>query len=661
MAGSSLRRAARRLRARVVYRIDTLLTFPPIGQVVTLFFVTVVLVVVWALLLRLAAPHAAESVSDREAVWWSLTHFMDGGTMATDVLGHRLVALGATASGVLVLSLLTAAFASKMNERIQDLRSGLNPVIERDHILVLGYAPDVVLMSREIARSGQWRTLVVLSQTDKVRVETGLRNATRLVGSRLRVVVRTGDPRSEAALLRVSAEHASSIVVVPPPDLHDDESVQWTLSTLLAVRRVVEDEFVGQIIVEARHAENREVLLLAAEPGVAGPRALSTDIVASDDIIARVLAQSVRQEGVYFALREMLAFNRREIYLDELPQALQGVSFAEAHERLTGGILLGVQRPIEGALLAPRLDREIVLADGDRLIVLSSGRGRYRLDGKLPDAPIADTDATPPVAKPETVVILGFNRTLPLLARELDDVLPAHSVIRVACGGTTPEIDSIIDGATRRVVRSTLQRDPRTPCDLMREGGDEVYTADAVIILACEQSESDNGDADALANLLWLRHGMRRTGRTVRRTITEVHDPRSALHVPEMAHDFSVSSSVVAMLLAQAAVDPEVARIYREILSPDGAEIYLRHRWQYIGRGPRTFADVMAAARARGEIALGFFPPEDASDEDVQLRRERLERSEVVSGRGDALQLNPPRDTPVPDDERVGIIVLALP
>ncbi|MEI8256963.1 MAG: hypothetical protein WCJ30_14920, partial [Deltaproteobacteria bacterium] len=527
MSGSSLRRAARALRARVVYRIDSLLSLPPIGQLLAVVFATAVLVVVWAIALRLAAPGAPESASDRDAVWWSVTHFMDGGTMASDPVGQRIVSLGATASGVLVLSLLTAAFASKMNERFHVMRSGLNPVVERDHILVLGFSADVVLMANEMARSGQWRTLVVLAQFDKVRIEAALRRVTHLAGAHLRVVVRTGDPRFEAALLRVSAERARSIVVVPPPELGDEESVQWTLSTLLAVRRVVEDEFTGQIIVEARHAESRDVLLLASEAGVAGPRALSTEIIASDDIIARVLAQSARQEGVYFALRQLLAFNRCEIYVDPLPGAFRGLRFDEAHARVSDAVLIGIQRPGEDARLAPVCDADLTLREGDRLIVLAAESRMYRTDGALPTAPLGSNVASSPPG-PERVVVLGFNRTLPLLVRELDEMLPAGSTVHVAHGATPASHDAVIESTTRTSRRVSLVRDPRTPYDIIRNGGDELYNADAVIILGSEQGESENGDADALANLLWLRHGMRSTGRTIRRTVTEVRDPRSA-------------------------------------------------------------------------------------------------------------------------------------
>lgn len=650
METPSVRRVARSLRARLIYRLDTWLSFPPVGQLLGLCLVACALVAAWALALRAIEPR----LSGVDALWWSLTHLMDAGIMAGDTVGHRLVAIGATTCGVLTLSLVTAAFASKMNERIHDLRSGLNPVVERGHVLLLGFSSDAALVAREVARSGQRRTLVVLAPDDKPRVELALRHATQVEGSRARVVVRVGDPRSESALLRVAASRASSIVVIPPPELDDEQSVRWTLAALLAVRRVVEDDFAGEIVVEARHAENRDVLLLAAEAGVAGPNALAVQVVASDDIIARVLAQGARQEGVYLALRDMLAFNRREVYLAPAPEALVGLSFDEAHARVTGAVLLGLQRPGEHASLAPAADDDLRVRDGDRLVVLASGPDAPRFGGALPapKGPARRASRRPP--PPERVVILGYHRVIPLLVAELDGLLPPGSQVCVVCGDGARDVDPVIEAARRAARRATVSVMKESPCDALRGGGDAIYDADAVIIVGCPDEASETGDAHALANLLWLRHGMRRTGRRVRRVVTQVRDPRSALHVPEMPHDFVVSSAVVAMLLAQAALDPDAARVYHEILNPEGADVLLRPCDEYLGPGAHTFADAMAAARARDEVALGFMtadpePPARPSlraDEDDAFRAQRR------------LQLNPPRDAPAPSGPRASVVVL---
>src|SRR5262245_3652050 len=204
-----MRRFLRALRTRLIVRLDQFVSWPPSIQVPILVLLTIGLIFVWA-----AAWSWASGYSLRQAAWLALTHFMDGGTMAGDTNRiDKIVATGVTATGVLVLSFLTGAFASKMGERLDDLRSGRSPVLEKRHILILGWDSKVPLMIRELARSHQRLRVVLLSMEEKARVDAVLRIARQESGSRVKVIARTGDPRSELALLRVCADRARSIVV----------------------------------------------------------------------------------------------------------------------------------------------------------------------------------------------------------------------------------------------------------------------------------------------------------------------------------------------------------------------------------------------------------------------------------------------------------------
>jgi hypothetical protein len=173
------------LRDRIIYRLDRFLGWPPYVQVGILLFIIVLFVSAFGVLYgRFIAP--GEGVVD--SLWWALTRFMDGGTMADDKGRlRRLLALGVTGSGVLILAFLTGTFASKMSERIEDLRSGRSPVVERRHVLVLGFDARVLFLARELARSHRRLKLVVLAAADKPRVEALLRRYLHQVpGARLR-------------------------------------------------------------------------------------------------------------------------------------------------------------------------------------------------------------------------------------------------------------------------------------------------------------------------------------------------------------------------------------------------------------------------------------------------------------------------------------------
>ncbi len=448
------------LRARVIYRLDTWLGRSPLVQLSVLFVATVVLVVVFA------AIRGGHDFVD--ALWWAATRFMDGGTMANDASG-RILAVLVTAAGIVTLSLLTAALASKMGERIGDLRSGANPVVERDHVLVLGYDANVPLLAREIARSGQPCTLVILAAEDKDKIEASLRPALRVAKSRLRAFVRTGDARSEHALM------------------HPDAA---------------------------------------------------------------------------------------------------------------------------------------------------------------PHAPAA-----------ERIAVIGVNHTLPHLLAELDALLPASSVVTVVTDNHTRGA-AVIKAASERARRITIEVELGPSAVLCHAGNATICGADAVVILGHEDHNDENGDASALATLLRLRHGMRLTNRVGARVVTELRDPRSASHIVPRPGDCIVSSDLVAMLLAQEALDPRSAAIYRELLHPGGTSVFVRPATLYGGAGT-SFAQVMANARARGEIAIGIFPDPRSRERDVATASEQLDEGRIL-GEVDAW-LSPPRDVRLDERGVTRVVVLARP
>jgi hypothetical protein len=245
------------------------------------------------------------------------------------------------------------------------------------------------------------------------------------------------------------------------------------------------------------------------------------------------------------------------------------------------------------------------------------------------------------------------------LITELDRILAPGSRIQVSC----PDIDaadrSIMALAASQCKSITVEH---IDCDPMALGlGDDprLYSAEGVVILGCEDEQDPDGDASALALLLHLRHTMRTKGISVKRLVTEVRDPTAAQQISAMAHDFLVSNDVVAMVLAQATVEPELAKVYRELLDPTGVEVFLIPRSMYVPSGDMTFGAVMTAARRRGEIAIGFYPY--IRDPVMECARAQIEMGDREVDEVNPVYLNPPRDLVIPEGPEASIVILADP
>jgi hypothetical protein len=256
------------------------------------------------------------------------------------------------------------------------------------------------------------------------------------------------------------------------------------------------------------------------------------------------------------------------------------------------------------------------------------------------------------------VALIGWAATMPHLCRELAEILPTGSSVHLVPGDALARARELEALLVRDLHRVKWVVHERPGAELAHTGHPIICGADSVVILGQPgDSEEENGDASALAMLLRMRHGLRSVGTPDRvRIVTEVRDPRSASHVAPRPGDSIVSSDIIAMLLAQEMLDPETGPIYRALFTSGATTLELRHRSEYVPDGDATFAEVMSAARKRGEVALGFYPDPRHYGDDGELDRQHLEEGDPILG--DAPWLNPPRSTPVPtsDDGRIAIL-----
>jgi hypothetical protein len=73
------------------------------------------------------------------------------------------------------------------------------------------------------------------------------------------------------------------------------------------------------------------------------------------------------------------------------------------------------------------------------------------------------------------------------------------------------------------------------------------------------------------------------------------------------ADDFIVSDKLVSLMLSQVSENKHLNAVFADIFDPEGSEIYLRPAGHYVALGqPVNFFTVVAAARQRGEVAMGY-------------------------------------------------------
>ncbi|WP_406376659.1 NAD-binding lipoprotein [Streptomyces sp. NBC_00647] len=666
-------------RGRVRYRFDRTLarsTGTLMGWLVVSCLAVVVPV---SALLVWTDPGSPRSLPGRlTAVWRTSARTLRLG----DVTGTPLRMVLAAVLGLVALlcvSTLVGVITTGLEKRLTELSRGRSTVLEHGHAVVLGWSDQVFTVVAELVAAQaapRPRAVVVLADRDKSEMERALAAHLGAAG-RGRVVCRSGPASDPAVLALVSPGTARTVLVLPSGEATGDAEV---LRVLLALRTVVGEEGAGPPVLAAvRDDRFRAPARLAA-----GPRGT---VLESDTVTARLIAQCAGRPGLSLVLRDLLDFAGDEFHLADAT-AFQGRPFGAALLGHATSCVVGLLTAEGRTVLNPC--PRTVIEPGSRLIVVSrDDTSAGALDCRHLVDPSARATAAPSTGDASRLLLLGWNRRAPLVIGQLRDTARPGSVLDVLTEGVVPGTDSAVlgtespvpgtespvpgtdsavpgtespvpgtdsavpgtespvPGTGRAVPAPAREPEPRAPDDgrlkvrhrssaLSRPEsllGLDLALYDAVLVLGPDPGAGpDHPDDWTLVTLLSLRLLEQRTGHSVR-VVTELTDDRNRALAPlDPGSDVIVSGELTGLLMAQIAQSPHLAAVFDELFSAEGSGISLRPAGHYVRVGTTaTFATVVAAARDRGECAIGYRRHDrwsSSPDHGVRLNPHKGERHE---------------------------------
>ncbi len=589
-------------RERLSYRFDRFMERGTVALIVGLFVVSVALIVGITVIV-VAAGGDDQNLGLPTLLWMSLLRTLDSGTMGGDTGSATFMAgmLAVTFGGIFVISTLIGILNNGLSDKLADLRKGRSRVLERDHVLILGWSQQVFPVISQLIEAGVGRrqtVIVVMADQDRVEMEDAIRERVTL-SRRVRVVCRSGRPTSLSDLRIANPDEARAIIVLQSEGEDPDVDVLKTILALTGRNDRRKESY--RIVAEVKDHASVDIAKLIAGDEV--------HLLLADDLISRIIAQTCRQSGLSAIYGEILDFSGNELHVVQVADAF-GKTFGEVVATMAGGIPAGIVRN-GAAQLCPSPGTRIEA--GDALVVLAEDHGLAHLAGPEQaesQAIVAPTERKP---APERTLILGWNRRAELLVRELDGyVAPGSTLVAVSplqrlqdeAAGLTSlhnlDLQVRVESTTDRAVLDSL----------------DIPSFDHVIVL-CEADDRDPEMADArtLLALLHLRDIGQQAGSRFS-IVSEMLDERNReLAEVSRADDFVVSSRVLSLLLAQIAETPELDDVFRDLFDADGAEIYLRDAADYVTPGTDvSFATLQAAAQQRGEVALGWRSASSAQD-----------------------------------------------
>jgi len=599
------------LRERLNYYFDNFMSKGTLALIGGLALLSLVIIIITAVILsaggmKLAPEGSTNGLSFFEAAWESLMRTLDAGTMGGDVgWGYRIIMfLLPTLGGVFIISTLIGVLTAGVEGKLEELRKGRSRVLESGHTLILGWSPQVftILSELMIANENQRNArIVILADKDKVEMEDEVRDRVQTVGS-TRVICRSGNP-IDLTDLEIANPHAAKSIVILPPEDGDPDS--YVIKTVLALtnhpnRRAEPYHIVTQI----RDPKNMGVIKMV---GVKD-KVLA---VLTGDLIARVVAQTSRQSGLSVVYTELMNYGGDEIYFKEEP-ALVGRTFGESLLQFEVSSLMGIRFADGTVALNPAMDTR--LSAGDKVIAISADDDTIRLAG-LPSIPVDEgvivKAPQPHKPAPEKCLVLGWNRCVATIIRELDNYVAKGSrvlvVVDTSVSDEVVEAEDILRHELRHIKnqRVDFHRGDTTDRALLEELKAADY--DHIIALSYAGLEVQAADAKTLITLLHLRD-IAEKDETPFSIISEMLDLRNR-ELAEVAHvdDFVVSEHLVSLMMAQLSENAELFPVFTDIFDPEGSEIYLKPASDYVEISkPVNFYTVVEAACRLGHVAFGY-------------------------------------------------------
>ena len=507
-------------------------------------------------------------------------------------------------------------------------------VVERDHTVILGWSKHNFTIVSEliIANSHKkYGSIVILAPRNRAEMEAEIRARIGHTGV-TRIVCRTGNPTDPSDLRIASARAAKSIIVVSPDQPSPDLEV---IKTLLAL---VNDPERGDrkyhITAEIRDSVHMDAARLIGKGEV--------QLILASDFIARIAVQTCRQSGLSVVYQELLDFDGDEIYFHHDPR-LVGKSFGESLFAFEKSTVIGIRRRDGQILLNPPMSLPIQPAD--KMIVIARDDTATKLAPRSPmcvDESVIRMNGQHP-RFPEQTLILGWNRRVPLIIRELDEYVPAGS--RVTVVADTPSAQEELMLACHDLKNQTVTFAYGDSTN--RAVLDEVDVKGYHHILVAGYSErlsAEEADAKTLLALLHLRNIAEEQDHEYSIT-SEMLDIRNhRLAQVASADDFIVSHNLVSLLLSQISENRELSQVFSELFCSEGSEIYLRPAEDYLEPGKTVdFYTVVESAKRRNEVAIGY----------------RLDEFSRDSKRAFGVRINPDKSNMITLGPKDKIIVLA--
>jgi len=553
-----------------------------------------------------------------EAIWWAFLRLTDPGYLGDDQgIARRTISTIVTVLGYLLfLGLLIAILTQWMNRLIARLESGVSPVAISNHILLLGWTHRTPIIVKQLLRSGKRADrflkrqgaralrVVILAEHVNQDLLNELKEQLGDLWNDRQVLLRSGTPLRIEHLERVAFEDAA-VLILPGADFTEQNPGvvdAETIKTLLSVSKHIEvSGSQYPLAVAGLFDSSRSAIARKAYRG-------DNEVVAADEIVAHLMAQSMRQKGLGNVFSELLTPHVGNALHVRSHAELIGSRFGDLRIRFPHAIVLGTVR---SGGIKPELnpDPRTRIREADFLVFIARNYDDCVPGPPAPKVgiPAQKMPPRPALEDERRVLILGWSRKVPSLHQELERYGGESLRIDVICLKPVEDRKQLMAnhgfGSTGKSVRH-IEANFGHPAAL--EGLKPEHYHNILIVARESMEDEAPADAASASTYLMLRSLLPAESRGPELTV-ELLEKENRFLFDNRVDDVIVSPLMISHILSQIALRRELAAVFSELSRPWGAQIILEPTADLVPTNePVRFSEIESAAGECGLVALGL-------------------------------------------------------
>jgi len=638
------------LKRRFQYFFDNLMSGGLIPILIILLLIAILITLIFSSVVYIAGISDEPQSLNRpfiEVFWQSFMHVIDQGTITDKVNWvYRFFMLFLTIMGILLVSSLVGLITSRINIVVDNLRKGRSFILEKDHIVILGWSTKIFLIIEKliqthISESNTKLIIAILAENDKIKMEDDIKN--RIKNSKhCRIICRTGNPSDMDDLEIINIHEAKSIVIISPDDGRSDAHIIKSIMVIVNhpnrknPEKILE-EGLYNIIAEIEDQFNYEIASL-----VGGDELTLT---VSSEVIARIAVQTCLQSGLSIVYNMILEQGNSRIKFEQ-NERWAGKYFHDVVFEYENACVIGVFRTKRGLVILNPSGNTKINAD-DKLVIISRDNDIPKFLDRSEQEHLIQNEYIPDKVEiqnePKKILILGWNNEIPTIIKELDEYLVQGSELFIVAEQSQALENLVQKAMPIRKIAVTIRNGDITDRKILNNL--EISNFQHIIVLSCTlQYAPQEADALTLVTLMHLRQ-IKEENRANFSIVSEMLDIKNRV-LAEIAKtdDFIVSDHLVSLLIAQLAENKDLQLIFDDLFKSVGNEFYLKPSSLYLNTTePVNYLTLMQSGILRNEIVVGYRKMEFVND----------------ASRNYGVILNPSKTSIVQISEDDKIIVLA--